>query len=192
MKMLMAGLVVFLGTHSLRMLAENWRARMRARLGAGLWKGLYSLLSLAGLAMIAWGFDLAREQPVLLWMPPVGMRHAASLLTLLAFVLFAAAYVPGNGIKARLHHPMVLGVQAWALAHLLATGMLAHMLLFGAFFLWAMASYIVSRQRDRRDGTRYPAGRLGASLVTLLLGAAAWAAFVFGLHGLLIGIKPFG
>jgi len=192
MEMLIAGLVIFLGVHSVRMLAEGWRTRMRARLGEGAWKGLYSLLSLAGLVLIVWGFDLAREQPVILWTPPTGLRHAASLLTLLAFVLLAAAYVPGNAIKARLHHPMVLGVKTWALAHLLSTGMLAHLMLFGAFLIWAVANFSLSRRRDRRDGVSYPAGRATATMITAVLGVAAWAVFAFGLHGLLIGIKPFG
>jgi uncharacterized membrane protein len=192
MKLLIAGLIVFLGVHSVRMVAEDWRHRMRTRLGKGTWKGLYSLLALAGLALIAWGFDLARDQPVLLWSPPRGLKHGASLLTLLAFVLLAAAYVPGNAIKARLHHPMVLGVKAWALAHLLTTGMLAHLLLFGSFLVWGVFSYSIARRRDRRDGVHYAAGRLPATLLTVVLGVAAWAVFAFGLHGLLIGIKPFG
>ncbi len=192
MKLLLAGLVVFLGVHSVRMLAEDWRTRMLTRWGEGPWKGLYALLSLAGLAMIVWGFDQARAQPVVLWSPPTGMRHAASLLTLLAFVLLAAAYVPGNAIRARLHHPMVLGVKVWALAHLLSNGMLAHVLLFGAFLLWAVVNFSASRRRDRRDGVQYPPGRASATVVTVLLGIGAWAAFAFGLHGLLIGIKPFG
>lgn len=192
MEMLIAGLVIFLGVHSVRMLAEGWRTRVRARLGEGAWKGLYSLVSLVGLALVVWGFDLAREHPVMLWVPPTGMRHAASLLTLLAFVLLAAAYVPGNAIKARLHHPMVLGVKAWGLAHLLATGMLMHLVLFGAFLIWAVANFSLSRRRDRRDGVRYPPGRTVATAVTCVLGVAAWAVFAFGLHGVLIGIKPFG
>ncbi len=191
MKLLLAGLVVFLGVHSVRMLAEDWRTRMLTRWGEGPWKGLYALLSLAGLAMIVWGFDQARAQPVVLWSPPTGMRHAASLLTLLAFVLLAAAYVPGNAIRARLHHPMVLGVKVWALAHLLSNGMLAHVLLFGAFLLWAVVNFSASRRRDRRDGVQYAPGRASATVVTVLLGIGAWAAFAFGLHGLLIGIKPF-
>ena len=192
MEMLIAGLVLFLGVHSLRMIAGDWRQRMQSTMGPGPWKGLYSLLSLAGLALIAWGFDLAREQPVVLWSPPAGLRHAASLLTLVAFVLLAAAYVPGNAIKARLHHPMVLGVKAWALAHLLSTGMLAHLVLFGSFLVWAVFNFSASRRRDRRDGVQYPPGRLPATAITVVLGAGAWAAFAFGLHGLLIGVKPFG
>ncbi len=191
MTLLIAGLVVFLGVHSLRMVAPYWRAQTQERLGAGLWKGLYSLVALAGLALVAWGFDLAREQPVVLWTPPLALRHGASLLTLLAFVLLAAAYVPGNHLKARLHHPMVLGVQAWALAHLLATGMLAHLLLFGSFLLWAVFNFAISRRRDRREGVHYPAGKWTATAVTLLLGGVGWAVFAFGLHGLLIGIKPY-
>jgi uncharacterized membrane protein len=191
MELLIAGLVLFLGVHTLRMVAPVWRSRMRARLGEGTWKGAYALLSLLGLALIVWGFDQARDQPVLLWSPPTGLRHAAALLTLLAFVLLAAAYVPGNHIKARLGHPMVLGVKTWALAHLLATGMLAHLLLFGSFLLWAVANFVISRRRDRQDGVRYPTGRVPATVITLVLGLAGWAVFAFGLHGLLIGIKPF-
>jgi len=192
MELMVAGLVLFLGVHSVRMVAAPWRQRMRERWGKAVWKGLYSLLALIGLAMIAWGFDAAREQPVWIWSPPAGLRHAAALLTLLAFVLLAAAYVPGNVIKARLHHPMVLGTQAWALAHLLATGLLVHAVLFGSFLLWAIALYRSSRQRDRLAGVMQPPGKWPATVITMALGIAAWAVFAFGLHGLLIGVKPFG
>jgi len=192
MTYLILGLIIFLGVHSVRMVADNWRTRTRRRLGAGIWKGLYSLASLAGLALVAWGFDAARDQPLLLWSPPVAMRHVAALLTLLAFVLLAAAYVPGNGIKARLHHPMVLGVKVWALAHLLSNGMLVHVVLFGSFLIWAVLNFRVARRRDRAAGTVYPAGNIRATAIALALGVAAWAIFAFGLHGLLIGIKPLG
>jgi uncharacterized membrane protein len=142
------------------------------------------------LALLAWGFDAAREQPLLLWSPPAAMRPLAALLTLLSFVLLAAAYVPGNGIKARLHHPMVLGVKVWALAHVLANGMLVHVVLFGAFLVWAVLNFRVARQRDRAAGALYPAGNVRATAIAVVLGVAAWAIFAFGLHGLLIGIKP--
>jgi uncharacterized membrane protein len=189
---LMAGLVIFLGVHSVRIVADGWRMRTLARVGEGGYKGVYSLLSLLGFALIIYGFGVARETPVLLWTPPVGMRHAASLFTLVAFVLLAAAYVPRNGIKARVHHPMVLGVKAWALAHLLANGNLAHVLLFGSFLAWGVLCFIASRRRDRATGTQYAAGTLSATAITVVAGGLAWMAFALHLHGWLIGIRPFG
>ena len=189
---LIAGLVLFLGVHSLRIVADGWRTQTRARIGEGAYKGVYSLLSLLGFGLIIYGFGVARETPVPLWTPPVGMRHAASLFTLVAFVMLAAAYVPRNGIKARLHHPMVLGVKAWALAHLLANGNLAHVLLFGSFLAWGVLCFIASRRRDRADGTQYPTGTWSATAITVVVGGLAWMAFALHLHGWLIGIRPFG
>jgi uncharacterized membrane protein len=192
MTYLMLGLVIFLGIHSVRIFADDWRTQTIAQLSEGPWKGLYSLLSLLGLALICWGFDAAREQPVVLWTPLPALRHVAIGLTLLSFVLLAAAYMPGNGIKARLHHPMLLGVKVWALSHLLVNGMLSHVLLFGAFLLWSVLDFSSARRRDRRAGTVYGSGNLRATVLTCALGLAAWGVFAFGLHGLLIGIKPMG
>jgi len=189
---LVLGLVIFLGVHSLRIFAEDARTQLLTRLGEGGFKGVYSLLSLAGFVLLVWGFGVARETPTMVWMPPVGMRHAASLLTLFAFVFLAAAYVPRNAIKARMHHPMVLAVKTWALAHLLANGSLAHIVLFGSFLAWGVADFIASRRRDRRLGTTYSAGTLAGTAATVVIGIAAWAVFAIWLHGMLIGIKPFG
>ncbi|MEY4737354.1 MAG: hypothetical protein RL302_1673 [Pseudomonadota bacterium] len=192
MAYLILGLVVFLGVHSVRIVAEDWRTQTRARVGENTFKGVYSVLSLLGFALIVWGFGVARETPVQVWSPPIGMRHAASLLTLIAFVFLAAAYVPRNAIKARVHHPMVLAVKSWALAHVLANGGLAHLVLFGAFLLWAVLDFIASRRRDRALGTTYPAGTASGTGITIVVGVVAWVAFAFWLHGLLIGIRPFG
>jgi uncharacterized membrane protein len=189
---LLAGLVLFLGVHSTRMLAEGWRSRTIERLGAKPWKGLYALLSLAGLALLVWGYGVARQQPVQLWNPPVGLRHLAALLTWLAFVLLAAAEVPGNQIKARLHHPMLLGTKVWALAHLLANGTLAGAILFGSFLLWAVTMFASARRRDRREAVLYTPGTAGRTVITVAAGTLAWAVFAFWLHGLLIGIRPIG
>lgn len=191
MMILIAGLVLFLGLHSVRIVADGWRTAMLARLGQAGWKGLYSLLSLAGFGLIVYGFGLARQAPEVLWTPPPFMRHLAGLLVLAAFILLAAAYVPRNGIKARLHHPMVLGVKTWALAHLLANGMLHDVLLFGAFLLWSVLCFRAARRRDRAAGTVYPPGRAGATIATVLAGIIGWAAFAFWLHAALIGVRPF-
>ncbi len=192
MTVLILGLIIFLGAHSTRIVADGWRTAQLKRLGEGAWKGIYSLISLAGFGLIVWGFSLARQQPVVLWTPPVAMRHVAALLTLIAFVLLVAAYVPRNAIKARLHHPMVLAVKTWAFAHLLANGTLADLLLFGAFLAWAVVCYIAEKKRDRAALTQYPAGTAGGTAATVAVGVAAWALFAFWLHGLLIGVRPFG
>lgn len=192
MSLLILGLVLFLGVHSVRIVADGWRTRMRERLGEGRWKGLYSLLSFAGLIFIVWGYGLARQDPVLLWSPPVAMRHAASLLTLAAFILLVAAYVPRNAFKARLHHPMVLSVKVWALAHLLSNGNLADVLLFGSFLLWAVLSFRAARQRDRAQGMVYAPGTAAGTGIAVVVGAAAWAGFAFWAHAWLIGVAPMG
>jgi uncharacterized membrane protein len=192
MTLLILGLLLFLGVHSTRVFAENWRLGVRQRIGDNAFKGVYTLLSLLGFALIVWGYGQARMQPVALWPPQGWARHLAALLTVPAFVLLAAAYVPGNSIKARLHHPMVLAVKVWALAHLLANHTLADALLFGGFLLWAALSFRAARGRDRAAGTVYPAGRLGPTLVTVAVGLAAWAGFAFWAHGAWIGVRPFG
>ena len=192
MMYLLLGLGLFLGVHSIRIFAEPWRTQTVARVGEGTYKGVYTLLSVAGFVLIVWGFGVARDTPMQIWVPPAGMRHAASLLTLAAFVFLAAAYVPRNHIKARFHHPMVLGVKTWALAHLLATGSVAHVVLFGSFLAWAVANFVTARRRDRATGVVYAAGTWTGTVVTVAVGLAAWATFALWLHGMLIGIKPFG
>jgi uncharacterized membrane protein len=192
MGILIIGLAVFLGIHSVRIVAERWRAAQIARVGANAWRLGYSVLSALGLLLVIWGFGLARQAPVPLWHPPVGMRHVAALLTLVAFVFVAAAYVPRNHLKARFHHPMMLGVKAWAAGHLLANGTVADVLLFGSFMAWAVLAYIAARRRDRRAGTTYPAGTAAGTSIAIAGGAVAWAVFAFWLHGALIGVNPFG
>lgn len=192
MTALILGLLLFLGMHSARIVADGARGRFIAQRGANAWKGLYTVVSLAGFALILWGYGQARQSPVVLWASPVWTRHLASLLVLVALVLLAAAYVPGNALKARLHHPMVLGVKTWALAHLLANNTLADVLLFGGFLLWAVADFRSARQRDRAAGTVYPPGRPGPTLVTVVAGVAVWAALAFGGHAWLFGVRPFG
>ena len=192
MTLLVLGLVLFLGVHSLRIAGEGFRAKQIARLGPNAWKGLYSLASIAGFALIVWGWSIARQQPTALWATPVALRHVGALLTLPAFILLVAAYLPGNGIKARVHHPMVLGVKLWALAHLIANNSVADLLLFGSFLVWAVLSFRAARARDRAAGTVYPTGSAGRTAFTVAIGLAAWAAFAFWAHEAWIGVRPIG
>jgi uncharacterized membrane protein len=192
MTVLVLGLVLFLGTHSVRIFADDWRSRQIARLGEGPWKGIYSLLSAAGLVLIVWGYGLARAQPTLLWAPPVAMRHVSALLVLIAFILIAAAHVKGNRIKARLGHPMVAGVKVWAFAHLIANGTLNAVVLFGAFLAWAILDFMSARRRDRRAGTVYPVGPVSRDAIAIVAGVIGYGVFAFWLHGWWIGVRPFG
>jgi len=192
MTLLILGLVIFLGAHSTRIFAESWRGAQIARLGPNGWKGLYSVVSIVGFVLLVWGYGVARQAPVPLWTPSMGLRHLGSLLTLVSFVLLAAAYVPRNAIKARLHHPMTLGVKVWALSHLLANHTLADLLLFGGFLVWAVLCFRAARARDRAAGTVYPAGTAAGTAITVAAGLGAWLVFAMWLHGPLIGVRPFG
>jgi uncharacterized membrane protein len=191
MIVLVLGLAIFLGVHSLRIFADDWRTVQRARIGENAWKGLYSLFSLVGLVLIIWGYGLSRSTPVELWSPPVFTRHLSGLLMLLSFVLLAAAYVPGTRIRQVLGHPMVLGVKTWAFAHLIANGRLGDLVLFGAFLVWAIVLYAASRSRDRKAGTVRPRGSASRDALAVVIGIVAWAAFAFWLHAALIGVRPF-
>ena len=189
---LLLGLLVFLGVHSVRVFADPWRTAQMARVGEGKWKGVFSLASLSGFFLIVWGYGQARLDPLVLWGPPVWTRHVAALLTFVAFVLIAAAYVPGTRIKAAIGHPMVAGVILWAAAHLLANGMLAEVVLFGGFLVWAIALFAISRRRDGEAGIVYPAGSLARDALAAAIGGVAWLVFALWLHLWLIGVRPLG
>lgn len=190
MALLIAGLILFLGAHSTRILADDRRAQTIARIGEKRWKGLISIVSLVGFVLIVVGYGQARLNPLVLWVPPYWTRHIAILLNLVAFISITAAYVPRNSIKSKYGHPMVAGVKAWSTAHLIANGNLADVFLFGGFLIWSIVDYRNSRRRDRANGTTYPAGTPGRNVMTIVIGTVAWAVFMLYLHVRLIGVAP--
>jgi uncharacterized membrane protein len=190
MFVLVLGLIIFLGLHSIRIVADDWRSRQIARIGAKPWKGIYSLIAILGFLLIIWGFGLARQHPVVVYLPPLWLRHLNGLFMLVALIFFAAARVPRNHIKAKFGHPQVLAVKTWSFGHLLATGMLHDLVLFVPFLVWAVVLFIVSRRRDRLNGTVYPAGTVKGDVIAVVIGVVVWALFAFWLHSLLIGVNP--
>ena len=190
MSQLILGLIIFLGTHSIGIFAADWRRRQILRFGLPAWKGGVALASLVGLILIISGFGATRMTPILLYAPPSWLRHLNILWTLIAFVLVTASYVPGNRLKARIGHPMLAGVAIWAFGHLLAIGMLGDAMLFGAFLVWALTDFVVSRARDRRTGTVYPPGSRQGDVVAIAVGVIIWLVFAFWLHRWLIGMNP--
>lgn len=190
MAILVFGLLLFFGIHLVNVVAGPWRSRQIASFGLNAYKGIYSLISLAGFILMIWGYSQARDAAEL-WLLPRFTRHLAALFTLPAFVLLVAAYVPGNHLKAKIGHPMLAGVKLWALAHLLCNARPGDVLLFGTFLAWSVLTFVCCRRRDRAQGVQYRAGNIGATLTTIGIGALAWAGFAFFGHAWLIGVRPF-
>jgi uncharacterized membrane protein len=188
MSLLIAGLVIFLGVHSVSIFAPAWRDSMSARLGEQPWKILYSVASLIGFVLIVKGYALARQDPVFLYEPPFWMRHVSALLMLPVFPLLLATYFPGR-IKAAVKHPMLTATKAWALAHLLANGTLADVLLFGGFLVWAVADRISVGKRTPRPAPAAPPSKLN-DVIAVVGGLAIYALFVFWAHQRLFGVAP--
>lgn len=188
MGIFLVGLILFLGIHSVSIVAPGWRAGQVARLGEGSWKGLYAGLAALGLGLLIYGYGVARQAPVVLYTPPAALRHLALLLMLPVFPLFIAAYFPGR-IRSATKHPMLLAVKLWATAHLLANGTLPDVLLFGAFLVWAVADRISMKRRPPGNTLGAPASRWNDA-IALVTGLVLYAFFVFRAHQWLIGVSP--
>jgi uncharacterized membrane protein len=187
MTVLIIGLAVFLGVHSIALATPAFRSSAIARIGEGPWKGLYALVAAVGLMLIVYGFHLDRESPVVLYSPPGWMRYVTFLLMLPVFPLVIAAYLPGR-IKAAMKHPMLAAVKFWALAHLLSNGMLADVLLFGGFLAWAVIDRISLKRRVQTMRT-VPAGRFN-DLIAVVAGLALYVVFIEWAHLRLFGVSP--
>jgi uncharacterized membrane protein len=190
MLVLIAGIVIFLGFHSVRMLAPQFREARIARMGERPWRVAYSAASLVGLVLIVWGYAMARPVAPDLYFPPAGMAHLAILLMAIAFVSLAVSQFPAGRLKPILKHPMLLAVKVWAFAHLLVNGDLASVLLFGSFLAWAVWNRIAVKRRGAPVAAPGPVKWDVAAVVT---GFAIWALFIWKAHEWLFGVAiPMG
>jgi uncharacterized membrane protein len=186
MTYLILGLVIFFGIHSISIAAPATRDRLVADLGAMGWRAVYSLISVAGFVLLIHGYGLMRQAPVLLYVPPSWLRHVTFVLMLPVFPCLFAAYLPGR-IKTKMKNPMLVAVKTWALAHLLANGALADVLVFGSFLLWAAADRISLKYRVARPIAGAPPSPWN-DVIAVVGGLAVYAAMVFGLHRMVIGV----
>jgi uncharacterized membrane protein len=187
MAVLIIGLVVFLGVHSIALALPTFRSRAIARLGEGPWKGLYALVAAVGFVLILYGFHLARESPVVLYSPPGWVRYVTFLLMLPVFPLLIAAYLPGR-IKSAMKHPLLAAVKFWALAHLFSNGTLADVMLFGGFLAWAVVDRISLKRRVQAVPT-VSAGRFN-DLIAVVAGLVLYLFFIGWAHLRLFGVSP--
>ena len=188
MLVLILGLIVFLGIHSVRIVAPEFRnAQIRQR-GEGDWKGIYSLASLAGLVLIVWGYSFARLDAAFIYEPPVWMKHINALFMLLAFISLMVYAVPAGKLKPILKHPFLLSIKLWAFGHLLANGDLASLVLFGSFLAWAVWDRIAVKRRGDRGAS--VAGPLSNDIIAIVSGIVIYGLFVWKLHEWLFGVSP--
>ena len=190
MTLLILGLIIFLGTHSISILRPQWRAGVVARFGVPAWQGLFTLPSLVGFVMLLSGYGAVQHDQFVLYDPPTWMRHITLLLMLPVFPLLFAAYLPGR-LQSAVEHPMLLAVKIWALAHLLANGGLADTLLFGSFLAWAVADRLSLRHRAGPPVQGAPPGPANDA-IAIVGGLAVYLLFMFWLHRALVGVAPIG
>jgi len=186
MNLLLLGLLIFFAAHAVSIVGENWRDTMVERLGEWPWKGLYSVAALVGFVLLVKGYALCRQDPIVLYTSPTWLRHGSMLLLLPAFPILLSAYLPGR-IKATFRHPMLVATEIWAVAHLLANGTLADLLLFGSFLVWAVADH---RSIGRRKARVIPGAPESAAndIIAVVVGLGLYVGFVGWLHLWLIGI----
>jgi len=187
---ILVGMLLFFGVHSVSIVAPGWRDGVASRIGDIRWKLVYSVVSLLGFFLMVTGYAALRLEPHIVYLPPVGLRHVAALLMLPVFPLLLAAYLPGR-LQRMAKHPMLVAVKFWALSHLLANGMLADVLLFGGFLVWAVADRISLKRRTERPRPMAPSSAIN-DVIAVLGGLALYAAFIMGWHQRLFGVAPFG
>ncbi len=190
MTLLLLGIVVFIGTHSVAIL-PTVHGRAVSALGAPIYKGVYSLLSVAGLVLIIEGFGVYRSEGLIeVWSPPTALKHLNSLFMLISFVSLASAYTPFGYIKRRLKHPMLVGVKAWAFGHFLANGDLGGMILFGSLLAWAVIDRISFKWRPMAF-VDVPEPRIAGDMMAVAIGLIAFFVMI-QLHPIIIGVPVMG
>jgi uncharacterized membrane protein len=188
---MVVGLVLFLGAHVFTT-QRKARARAIAGMGEGTYKIIYTVVALAGLALICWGFSQYRADGwIQLWTPPKALKHLNIALMLPAVILVVAAYLRGH-IYARLKHPMLAGVKLWAFGHLLANGDLGGVVLFGSILAWAVYDRVSLKRRTDAGGPAIPVGGIGNDVIAVVVGIIAYLALAFAFHPVVLGIPVIG
>lgn len=192
MLVMIIGIIVFLGIHSVRIVAPRWRLAKMEQWGEGKWKGLYSVVSIVGLALLVWGFGMARLDAPILYEPPVWMKHITLLLMLFAFIFLGVFIAKPGRMKAALKHPMLIAIKTWALAHLLANGDLASLILFLSFLAWAVFDRIALKRQARAGlaPTAIASGPATNDMIAIIIGLVLYGLFIWKLHAVLIGVSP--
>jgi uncharacterized membrane protein len=189
--LLVLGLILFLGPHVFVTMRDQ-RAMLVQRMGEWPYKGLFAVVSMAGLYLTGKGFGMYRDAGTIgIWYPPSWTRHITETLMLPACIFVAAAYLPGE-IKRRLKHPMLVGVKTWAVAHLVTNGDLGGIILFGTVLAWAVYDRITLKRRSDPGGPPIPVGGWKNDIGAVIVGIILFLALAFPFHKLVVGLQVFG
>ena len=183
MAVLIIGLILFLGAHSLRMALPRWRSGFIGGRGEGPFKGMVALSSILGLVLIVWGF--ASSELVALYSPPAWGATVAAVLMAPALILAIASVAPPGYIKRAVVNPLLLATILWAGGHLLSNGDLAGVVLFGAFLVWSVIDWA---RQPAADPIPSPSSR--SDVIAIAAGLVVYAALVWRLHLWLFGVPP--
>jgi uncharacterized membrane protein len=182
---LILGLVLFIGIHSISIIAPVYRETLVTK-NEKAYKAVYALLSFLGLYFIVTGYGALRENPSIIYFGAQSLRPLVSILMLGGFILFLAPYFPGK-IKAAAKNPQLLSVVLWAFSHLLVNGNLADILLFGSFLAWAIVDLISMKKRQQRVVSPLKASWVN-DVIVIVVGTVFYVIFVIFLHSYLIGV----
>lgn len=180
---LIIGLLLWSLVHLSVAATPGLRQNLMNRLGAGPYRGLFSLLIVAALVVIVIGW---KQFPAgQLYIPPAGLRHATMSLMPIALILFLASQFPSD-IRRMIRHPQMVAVKTWALAHLLSNGEWRSVVLFGGLMAWAVAETIFI---NRRDGARVKPESTGVGrvLITVVVGIVLTGVVMY-IHPWIAGI----
>ena len=190
MAILVFGLILFLGIHSIQIAFPDVRTRTIAKVGSvGIWKLIYTGIALIGLSLIVIGYGLARHSAPVLYSPPAPLRHIALVVMLPVFPLLFAAYVKGR-ITQALGHPMLIATILWACAHLMANGSVADLLLFGSVLVWAVFDWRSLIKRQNTVVSRRTVRWTRNDVIALVGGGLVYVLFIGGLHARWFGVSP--
>ena len=189
MAVLVIGLILFLGPHSLGLIAPKWREGTRARIGEGAYKAAHSIVSLIGIVLLVWGFALASANPSVLYSPAPGLHFVPETLMLVALVLFVASLLPAGHIKRFVGHPLLIATVLWSASHLFVNGDSAGVVLFAAFLVWAAVS-LLAVWRKPQPALRAAPPALGSDIIAIVVGVVLYGALVWRVHFWLFGVSP--
>ena len=183
MTLLIIGVALFAAVHLVPGLAPGRRQALWDRLGEGGYKGLFSLLLIAAIALMVMGWR--SSTPQFIYFAPPELRHLGMGLVVLALLLFVVSGRPSR-LRRLIRHPQLTGVAIWAGAHLLLNGDSRSIILFGGLGLWALLEILVI---NRRDGVwiKEDAPGWGTEVATLVATAVVVAVLIY-VHPWIAGV----